>query len=147
MNPLDKRIQKFIKKHHVLNLSTYADGEISTCSCFYAFNVENMQLVITSDIKTKHIQQALTNPNVSGTIVLETKIVGKIQGVQFSGKLLKLDDIQNLNTRKVYFKKFPFAVLMKTSLWAISLTHIKFTDNRLGFGKKIFWKFMHNKSI
>lgn len=146
MNQVDRRILKFIKKHHVLNLSTYSDGEIWTCSCFYAFDPENMQFVITSDLNTKHAQHAVKNPEVSGTIVLETKIVGNIKGIQFSGKLLKNDDFQELDTRKVYLKKFPFAVFLKTSLWAISLTHIKFTDNRLGFGKKIFWNFMHNKS-
>ncbi|MDD2344535.1 MAG: hypothetical protein PHI36_03300 [Bacteroidales bacterium] len=146
MNQVDERILKFIHKHHVLNLSTYSNGEIWTCSCFYAFDSENMQFIITSDLNTKHAQHALENPEVSGTIVLETKIVGNIQGIQFSGNLLKLNDVQELNARKVYLKKFPFAVLIKTSLWVIPLYHIKFTNNRLGFGKKIFWNFIHNKS-
>jgi len=32
------------------------------------------------------------------------------------------------------------AMLMDTTLWAVDLTHIKMTDNRLGFGKKIIWE-------
>ena len=143
-NTIDQRILKFIKKHHVLNLATYANDEIWSCSCFYAFDPKNMQLIITSDDNTKHAQHALINPKVSGTIVLETKIIGKIEGIQFTGKMLIPTDEQTINARKVYLKKFPFAVLMKTKLWTISLAHIKFTDNKLGFGKKIFWNFIHN---
>ena len=42
--------------------------------------------------------------------------------------------------RKKYLKRFPYAVLMKTQLWIVELTFVKFTDNRLGFGKKIIWE-------
>jgi len=143
-NQIDERILKFIKKHHVLNLSTYANGELWSCSCFYAFDSKKMQFIVTSDANTKHAQHAAINPNVSGTIALETKIIGKIQGIQFAGEMLIPDDYQMIEARKVYLKKFPFAVLMKTTLWTISLAHIKFTDNKLGFGKKIFWNFIHN---
>lgn len=31
-------------------------------------------------------------------------------------------------------------MLMDTTLWVVDLTLIKFTDNRLGFGKKIVWQ-------
>ena len=30
-------------------------------------------------------------------------------------------------------------MLMKTNLWIVELSFLKFTDNRLGFGKKIYW--------
>ncbi len=30
-------------------------------------------------------------------------------------------------------------MLMDTHLWVVSLTQIKMTDNRLGFGKKLLW--------
>jgi len=28
---------------------------------------------------------------------------------------------------------------MKTNLWVVDLSFLKFTDNRLGFGKKLIW--------
>jgi len=31
-------------------------------------------------------------------------------------------------------------MLMDTRLWIVSLTLIKMTDNRLGFGKKLIWQ-------
>ena len=37
-------------------------------------------------------------------------------------------------------KKFPYAVLMKTTLWILEIEYIKMTDNRLGFGKKLIWE-------
>ena len=42
--------------------------------------------------------------------------------------------------KTVYLKKFPFAILKNTALWYIEPTFLKFTDNRLGFGKKIIWE-------
>ena len=30
-------------------------------------------------------------------------------------------------------------MLMKTTLWVVDLSFLKFTDNRLGFGKKLIW--------
>ena len=38
-----------------------------------------------------------------------------------------------------YLKRFPFAILSNTKLWTIRLIGIKMTDNRLGFGKKLYW--------
>lgn len=46
--------------------------------------VENC-FVFTSDGTTKHVQDVLINSNVAGSVVLETSIVGKIQGIQFRG--------------------------------------------------------------
>lgn len=72
--------------------------------------------------------------------MLETSVVGKIQGIQFQGKMdLPKGELEK-KVNKAYMKKYPFAVLMKTKLWILNLTLIKLTDNRLGFGKKIIWK-------
>lgn len=144
-NPVDKRILKFISKHHVLSLSTYSENFPWSCSCFYAYDEALNRFVFTSDDETQHAKQATLNPNVSGTIVLETSMIGKIQGIQFTGEMIKLKANEELIARKIYLKKFPFAVFVKTSMWAVFLNHIKLTDNRLGFGKKIIWKIIHSK--
>jgi len=144
-NPVDKKIIKFLSKHHVLNLSTCENDKPWSCSCFFAYDERQNRFIITSDIDTLHSQQADLNPFVSGTVVLETKIIGKIQGVQFSGEMIKLENNNLDNARKIYLMKYPFAVLMKTTLWAIHVNYFKLTDNRLGFGKKIVWKIIHNK--
>ncbi len=140
MDKPEKKIINFIKKHHVLTLAT-AVNEIPYCSnCFYVYLEKENMFVFTSDDDTKHIKDVTLNNYVGGSVVLETSIVGKIQGIQFNGKMYKPEsDLKKAATKK-YMRKYPFAKLMGTTLWVLELDFIKLTDNRLGFGKKIIWK-------
>lgn len=132
---LDK-IDSFLAKHHVLSLATSSDGELSACNLFYAFDKAKLSFVVASSDDTTHIQNILKNPSVAGTVVLETKTVGKIQGVQFRGEFSRSQDKE---LEKLYFGSFPYALLMKPKLWIIKINYFKMTDNTLGFGKKIIW--------
>ena len=76
------------------------------------------------------------NPNFSATIALETTDIGKIRGLQLSGVLEKATTKQ----KSLYIKAFPYAIAMNPTLWALHVKHLKFTDNRLGFGKKLIYK-------
>jgi len=81
MEKPEARITKFIKEHHVLTLAT-CNGNESWCSnCFYTYLSDEAAFLFTSDSDTKHILMGLLNPNVSGSVVLETKMVGKIRGI------------------------------------------------------------------
>jgi uncharacterized protein len=136
----EKRIVDFIRKHHVLTLATSSE-ELPWCAhCFYAYVPESNWLVFTSDDSTKHAANAMKNHEVAGGIVLETSVIGKIQGIQFRGKMRKPVPEEENNVQFAYLKRFPFAALMDTSLWILELTYIKMTDNRLGFGKKLIWE-------
>ncbi len=104
----------------------------------YLFGRRNC-FVFTSDDKTKHVQHVLNNAHVAGSVVLETNTVGKIQDVQFNGTMERPGKELASIAKKSYLKRFPYAVLMKTSLWVLKPTFIKMTDNRLGFGKKLIW--------
>lgn len=138
-NP-EKRIVDFINEHHVLTLATCVDNNPWCANCFYVWLEEENCLVFTSDDATKHIQDVSVNSKVAGSVVLETSIVGKIQGIQFRGTMEIPKKELASKVKKVYLKKFPFAVLMKTSLWVVHVDYIKMTDNRLGFGKKLIWE-------
>jgi uncharacterized protein len=140
MEKPEKRITTFIKKHHVLTLATSFDNKPWCSNCFYAYIESENAYVFTSDLSTKHIQDALNQPEVSGSIVLETSILGKIQGIQFTGKLLKAEGNLLKTAQNTYLKRFPFAALMETTLWVLFIDYIKMTDNQLGFGKKLIWK-------
>ncbi|MFN8207231.1 MAG: pyridoxamine 5'-phosphate oxidase family protein [Bacteroidales bacterium] len=134
-----KQIVRFIEKHHVLTLATVKDGVPWCSNLFYAFVPSGNMLVFTSDPSTRHMNEGLANKRVAGSIVLETSIVGKIQGIQFEGVLEKPADKLETELRSAYLRRFPFAVLLDSQLWYIELQHIKLTDNRLGFGKKLLW--------
>lgn len=133
---LDK-IESFLSQHHVMSLSTCRDNEISSCNLFYAYDKELNSFVVASSKDTMHIQHILKNSSVAGTVVLETKTVTKIQGVQFRGEFVSLEDV---SLKKLYFKNFPYAIAMNPTLWQIKVNYFKMTDNKLGFGKKIIWK-------
>lgn len=136
----EKRIIDFIHEHHVLTLATVVNNDPWCANCFYAYMEDENCFVFTSDDDTRHAKEALQNKKVAGSIVLETKVVGKIQGIQFQGSMERPDDQLHKKAKKVYLKKFPYAALMKTSLWVLHLENIKMTDNRLGFGKKLIWQ-------
>jgi uncharacterized protein YhbP (UPF0306 family) len=94
------------------------------------------RFVVASSEDTRHVSLALKNPKVSGIIHLETKQIGKIQGIQYSGIWRKADKQEE----KAYLKKYPYALALNPKLWHIDIEYIKFTDNTLGFGKKLEFK-------
>lgn len=124
----------------MLTIATSVDNEPWCANCFYAYMEEENALVFTTDGTTRHGKEFSVNNLVAGTIVLETKIIGKIRGIQFQGIVSEPDEERMKKVRLAYVKKFPFAVLMDTRLWVVDLKLIKLTDNRLGFGKKVVWE-------
>ena len=100
----DKRIINFIKNHHLLTLATSKDNVPYCCNVFYVYDEANNHLIFSSDAKTKHAQDFIANSKVSGSISLETKVIGKIQGVQLLGeiKMMKGEDLEV--ARKQYLK-------------------------------------------
>jgi uncharacterized protein len=136
---MDLKIKDFIIEHHVLTLNTCINN-IPYCShCFYVFDKDNNQLIFTSDIETRHAIEMTENKNVAVGIALETIMVGQIKGIQITGKTIILEKSGEKRASRLYVKRFPFAILKNTKMWAIDIEFIKFTDNRLGFGKKIIW--------
>ena len=136
---IDQRIIKFFKKHHVLTIATTVKNEPWCANCFYTYLEDNNLLVFTTDDDTRHGKEFVENPLVAGSVVLETMIVGKIQGIQFQGIIYKPDGAEYDKIKSRYLKRFPVAALMDTHLWAVKPTYIKMTDNRFGFGKKLIW--------
>ncbi len=140
MEALQPQIVKFIKEHHVLTLATSVDNQPWCCNCFYAFIEKEVAFVFTSDHNTRHIGDVLKNNKFAASIVLETKIVGKIRGLQLSG-FVELAENEVLHAAKMaYLKRFPYAAIMKTTFWILRPNYMKMTDNRLGFGKKLLWE-------
>lgn len=137
---IDRRIIDFIQQHHLLTLSTSKENTPYSCNVFYIYNENNNSLIFSSDMRTKHAQDFIENPKVSGTIALVTKDVEKIQGVQLLGEIIELQEEKLKVATHQYLKRFSYARLMKIHLWEMKLTFIKMTDNKLGFGKKIIWE-------
>ena len=137
---IDQRIIKFLKKHHVLTVATSVNNEAWCANCFYTYLENDNLLVFTTSEDTRHGKEFMENPFVAGSVVLETAVIGKIQGIQFQGIIYKPAGEELDKVKSRYLKRFPIAALMNTHLWAIKLKYIKMTDNRFGFGKKLIWR-------
>ncbi len=140
MNHPEKRIADFIKEHHVLTLATCDENQPWCTNCFYVYLEDENCFVYTSDDETRHVKEVLVNTKVAASVVVETNVVGKIRGIQLTGTMVRPGNELDSKVKNAYLKKFPFAMLMKTSLWVLKPDFIKMTDNRLGFGKKLIWK-------
>ncbi|HIC12503.1 MAG TPA: hypothetical protein EYO75_03865 [Sulfurimonas sp.] len=117
-----------------MSLATSTPDELSVCSLFFSYDTNTKSFIVASSEKTLHIQNILLNKNIAGNILLETKNVAEIQGLQFSGEFISLVDKE---LEELYLKDFPYAKELNPKLWQIKVKHFKLTDNSLGFGKKI----------
>lgn len=134
---LDKKIIRFIERHHVLTLATQsADGRPYCANCFYAYDKVRNLLIFSSDEATRHAADMSVRPQVACSIVLETKIVGKLQGVQICGRAGRGDD----KAKRDFIGRFPYTAVMPLNIWTVEPDFVKLTDNTLGFGKKLVWK-------
>lgn len=136
----DQLITSFFKAQTVLTLATSSQEQPYCATCFYAYNEEYNMLVFKSSEHTAHIQQSLANNLVGGSVLPDKLQTGKIKGIQFKGRLVEPDSQCLSDLKKTYYAKYPFALAMSGEIWTIALNWIKFTDNTLGFGKKIKWE-------
>ncbi|MEG0498489.1 MAG: pyridoxamine 5'-phosphate oxidase family protein [Alistipes sp.] len=134
---IDERITHFLGRHHVLTLATTNSQGIPYCSnAFYCYDKERNILIFSAGDETLHAQQMALHPHVAASIALETRIVGKVQGLQICGTAARADE----QARSRYLKRFPYAALVELTLWSVTPNLLKLTDNTLGFGKKLIWK-------
>ena len=137
---MDPRIIDFIGAHHVLTVACAShSGEPWCANAFYVFDEQEEGFIITSEAQTLHAQLFRDNPRVAGSVVLETEEVGKIRGLQFSATVRRCDGGLFDRCRLKYLRRFPYAVLKGGDVWLVALDRVKYTDNRLGFGKKLLW--------
>ena len=134
---MDKKITDFISEHHVLTITTVANNQPYTANCFFVYNEDSNSFLFTSDPKTRHGVEMLANNKVAANIVLETKAVGKIQGLQITGVVEALEGSADKKAKLKYLKHYPYAVLKLETMWELKVNFFKLTDNRMGFGKKL----------
>ena len=85
---MDERIVKFLKKMHLASVCAIDDdGQPYAFSAFYAFDEANFSLLLASCDESSHVKFLKNSKLVAGTVALDTKIVGKIEGVQFQGAM------------------------------------------------------------
>lgn len=127
---------RFLKRHHVLTLATSDEQGLWCANCFYACDPQRGYLIFTSSPDTRHGAAMSANPHVAASVVLETRIVGRVQGIQIAGRVMPASE----ESRRLYLKRFPYTLLAELHLWQLEAEEMKLTDNTLGFGEKLRWK-------
>lgn len=148
---MHQAIRDFLHAQHLLSLSVLQpcpelkqrDSQEDLCaldsvwihsaSCFYAFDEAHYALVFKSEPHTRHIQLATRYPHVSATIATNTLHIAKIQGLQIRARFAPATQTQ----QDIYYARFPFARLGAGDLYALQILYAKYTDNALGFSKKL----------
>lgn len=137
---MNEHIAAFLKEQSVVSIATTVNDEPYCASCYYAFEPTENLLVFKSDADTKHIEDALKNSRVAGTILPDKITKAKVKGVQFNGNFMKAEGAYGKKAKETYLKKFPVAGIFRGDIWVIEITRVKFTDNTLVFGKKLLWE-------
>lgn len=132
-------ISRWLGKQHVVTWCVARDDELWCANAFYVYDPQQVAFYLLSDEKTRHGQMTGVGANVAGTVNGQPKTVALIRGVQFKGKIRRLAGEEEAAMRKRYVSRFPVARMLSVPVWEIRPDEIKFTDNTLGFGKKLHW--------
>ncbi|WP_061707108.1 YhbP family protein [Pseudenterobacter timonensis] len=132
-------INRWLAKQHVVTWCVSCDGELWCANAFYYYDPVRVAFYVMSDEKTRHSQMTGERTHVAGTVNGQPKTVALIRGVQFKGEIRRLEGEESDAIRKHYLRRFPVAVALSAPLWEIRPDELKFTDNTLGFGKKLCW--------
>ncbi|HMO32079.1 MAG TPA: pyridoxamine 5'-phosphate oxidase family protein [Lacibacter sp.] len=138
--PMEPGMEKFLEEQTVLSMATSVNDKPYCASCYYAFVPGDNLLVFKSDEDTQHIEDALRNNQVAGTVLPDKLEKTKIRGIQFSGVFRKPEGSEKAKAERKYLSKYPVATLFRGTIWVIELSRIKFTDNALLKGRKILWE-------
>lgn len=138
MKEIDSKIEQFIAENHVISIAVNDKNEIWSFNAFYVKNEQNNQLIILTSLDSIHGNILQKNPNVSGTISNQISDVKELKGLQFKGTLIANKNAAHLY--ELYCTKFPIAKNLKETVWILEFETLKYTDNSLGFGTKLYWE-------
>ncbi|MTD41210.1 hypothetical protein GIX45_21835 [Erwinia sp. CPCC 100877] len=132
-------ISRWLNKQHVVTWCVARGEDIWCANAFYVFDAVRVAFYLLSDTDTRHGRMANGLANVAGTVNGQPKTVALIRGVQYRGELRLLEGDESEEKRMLYCQRFPVARAMSAPVWEIRVDELKFTDNTLGFGKKLSW--------
>lgn len=132
-------INRWLAKQHVVTWCVANRGELWCANAFYFYDPHAVAFYVLSEDQTRHGQMTGLKAQVAGTVNGQPKTVALIRGVQFAGEIRRLDEEESAVPRAQYNRRFPVARMLSAPMWEIRLNEVKFTDNTLGFGKKLHW--------
>lgn len=138
---MNEKISAFIEAQTSGTLACVDEAGRPWCfNFFYSWNPEKGLMHFKSSDDTRHAVLLHANRRVAGTVLPDKFNKLQIKGIQFEGEIILDADPLAAGGHTHYYLKHPMALAMPGEIWTIRLDHIKFTDNSLGFGKKLSWK-------
>jgi hypothetical protein len=138
---MNENIDAFIQEHTCASIACIdAEGHPYCFNCFYAVDIYEGLLFFKSSLDTHHAAFLKFNPIIAGTILPDKLNKLQVKGIQMEGVILSQENALSKNASKLYYKAHPMAMAMGGEIWTIQINRIKYTDNTLGFGKKIIWE-------
>lgn len=132
-------ISRWLSKQHVVTWCVASEGELWCANAFYVYDPQRVAFYLLSEETTRHGQMTGKQALVAGTVNGQPKTVALIRGVQFKGEIRLLEGDDAAEKRARYVRRFPVARMLSAPVWELRLDEVKFTDNTLGFGKKLHW--------
>ncbi len=140
MKNLPHNIAQFLQQQTVMSIAVHSAQGFWAANCFYVLDDSNISLIFFSSLSTQHAQIMQQSDLVVGTIATQTDQVSEIEGVQFKGRAILLNENDRQSALKRYYERYPFARLMSTDLWQIELDEIKHMSNKFVFAQKTYWQ-------
>ena len=132
-------INRWLAKQHVVSWCVANGGEMWCASAFYVYDPQRVAFYLLSEETTRHGKMTGRQAPVAGTVNGQPKTVALIRGVQFKGEIRVLEGDEAAEKRAHYVRRFQVARMLPAPVWELRLDELKFTDNTLGFGKKLHW--------
>lgn len=130
----------YLQSRHVLTLCCQHESELWAANCFYLFDAEHYQFWLMTEPDSRHGRLMTANPQVAGTISDQILSVSELRGIQFSGIISLASGKALQHGLSAYQNHFPIARKKVAPLWVLRVDQLKMTDNRLGFGTKLYWQ-------
>lgn len=129
-------IWNYIRSNHVLSITSSHHGDAWSANLFYACDYERKRLYVMTSETTRHGALMLGNDQVCGTISDQTRDIAQLKGLQYAGVATIANTDEAIG---FYQQQYPMAKQHQETLWIITFTALKLTDNSAGFGTKYLW--------
>ena len=142
---MNEKIDSFLEANTCASIACLdSKGQPYCFSCYYAIDSKEGLLFFKSASDSNHATFLHSNPIIAGTILPDKLNKLQVKGIQFEGIVLPFKNELSKYASLKYYESHPIAVAMLGEIWTIQINRIKYTDNTLGFGKKIIWERLVN---
>jgi uncharacterized protein YhbP (UPF0306 family) len=142
---LRDRIVAFLDAHHVMSLATVGPDGPHAANLFYAR--DGFTLFWVSDPTSRHSVELEADGTVAATIARDYADYATIQGLQVSGRALRMvDGAERARARRILEARYPFLKQVldaevrdryaRAQIYRLDVVRFVLIDNTRGFGHK-----------